>query len=58
LCKAWDKKYQYLMFAAEPYEVVAFKVPNLEVDKVGDDATSQSQACIHRYRPIKQALVH
>jgi len=31
--EAWDKKYQYLMFAAEPYEVVAFKVPNLEVDK-------------------------
>ncbi|MEW5302282.1 MAG: hypothetical protein WDW38_000301 [Sanguina aurantia] len=28
-----DKGYQYLCFAAEPYEVIAFKVPNLEVDK-------------------------
>lgn len=31
--EAWDKAYQYLMFAAEPYEVIAFKVPNLEVDR-------------------------
>lgn len=29
----WDKHYQYLLFAAEPYEVIAFKVPTLEVDK-------------------------
>ncbi|KAB2622425.1 splicing factor 3A subunit 2-like [Pyrus ussuriensis x Pyrus communis] len=28
-----DKKYQYLLFAAEPYEIVAFKVPNIEIDK-------------------------
>lgn len=25
--------YQYLLFAAEPYETVAFKIPNWEVDK-------------------------
>ncbi len=31
--EAWDKGYQYLLFAAEPYEVVAFKVPNMEVDR-------------------------
>jgi len=31
--EAWDKRYQYLLFAAEPYEVIAFKVPNAEVDK-------------------------
>ncbi|BDA46315.1 Splicing factor 3A subunit 2 [Coccomyxa sp. Obi] len=31
--EAWDKAYQYLLFAAEPYEVVAFKVPNMEVDR-------------------------
>lgn len=31
--EAWDKTYQYLLFAAEPYEVVAFKVPNMEVDR-------------------------
>eukprot|EP00798_Chlamydomonas_sp_ICE-L_P023178 gene23178-30390_t len=28
-----DKNYMYLCFAAEPYEVIAFKVPNQEVDK-------------------------
>ena len=35
--EAWDKKYQYVMFAAEPYEVISFKVPNAEVDKRGDN---------------------
>lgn len=34
--EAWDKKYQYLMFAAEPYEVISFKVPNIEIDKTRD----------------------
>ena len=28
-----DKEWQYLLFAAEPYETVAFKVPNIEIDK-------------------------
>lgn len=28
-----DKQYQYLLFAAEPYEVIAFKIPNQEVEK-------------------------
>ena len=27
-----DKKYQYLLFAADPYETIAFKIPNLEID--------------------------
>lgn len=31
-----DKNYQYLLFAAEPYEVIGFKVPNLEVSKEKD----------------------
>ena len=31
--EASDKAYQYLLFAAEPYEVIAFKVPNMEVDR-------------------------
>ena len=31
-----DRAYQYLLFAAEPYETVAFKVPALEVDKNAD----------------------
>lgn len=24
--ESWDKRYQYLLFAAEPYEIIAFKV--------------------------------
>lgn len=28
-----DRAYQYLLFAAEPYETVGFKVPNLPIDR-------------------------
>jgi len=28
-----DKRYQYILFAAEPYETVAFKIPNQAIDK-------------------------
>lgn len=28
-----DKNYQYLLFAAEPYETIAFKVPNRDIEK-------------------------
>ena len=35
--EAWDKRYQYLVFAAEPYEIIGFKVPNAEVDKDNGD---------------------
>lgn len=31
--EAPDKDYQYIIFAAEPYETISFKVPSLEVDK-------------------------
>jgi len=31
--EAPDSKFQYLLLACEPYETVAFKVPNLEIDK-------------------------
>lgn len=31
-----DDKYQYVVFAAEPYENIAFKVPNLEIDNTPD----------------------
>jgi splicing factor 3A subunit 2 len=27
-----DEKYQYIIFAADPYENIAFKIPNLEID--------------------------
>jgi splicing factor 3A subunit 2 len=28
-----DKKYQYLLFACDPYEIIAFKIPNVPIDK-------------------------
>eukprot|EP01117_Protostelium_nocturnum_P004586 TRINITY_DN1655_c0_g1_i1.p1 TRINITY_DN1655_c0_g1~~TRINITY_DN1655_c0_g1_i1.p1 ORF type:complete len:303 (+),score=42.60 TRINITY_DN1655_c0_g1_i1:155-1063(+) len=28
-----DKRYQYLIFAAEPYETIAFKIPNKEIER-------------------------
>ncbi|RKP36314.1 hypothetical protein BJ085DRAFT_13597 [Dimargaris cristalligena] len=31
-----NKDYQYVVFAAEPYYTIAFKVPSREVDKQGD----------------------
>jgi splicing factor 3A subunit 2 len=30
--EATDWNYQYVLFAAEPYETICFKVPNVEVD--------------------------
>jgi splicing factor 3A subunit 2 len=32
-----DQNYQFLLFAAEPYETIAFKVPNMEIDKSDKD---------------------
>jgi len=34
--EAADGGYQYLIFAAEPYENIAFKIPNKEIDKTDD----------------------
>jgi splicing factor 3A subunit 2 len=31
-----DRRYQYLLIAADPYETVAFKIPNEPIDK-GED---------------------
>ncbi|KAK8954620.1 hypothetical protein KSP39_PZI002716 [Platanthera zijinensis] len=31
--QACDKRYQYLLFHAEPYEIISFKVPSTEIDK-------------------------
>lgn len=28
-----DSKYQYILFAADPYETIGFKIPNMEIDK-------------------------
>lgn len=32
----FQKRWQYILFAAEPYETIAFKVPSREVDKSDD----------------------
>jgi len=34
-----DKNYQYLLFAAPPYETIAFKIPNLEIEKDTESKT-------------------
>eukprot|EP01103_Thecamoeba_quadrilineata_P010628 TRINITY_DN2344_c0_g1_i1.p1 TRINITY_DN2344_c0_g1~~TRINITY_DN2344_c0_g1_i1.p1 ORF type:complete len:235 (+),score=41.63 TRINITY_DN2344_c0_g1_i1:25-705(+) len=31
--EAPDQKYQYILFAAEPYETIGFKVPNWEIER-------------------------
>jgi splicing factor 3A subunit 2 len=31
-----DKNYQYLIFAAQPYETIAFKIPSLQVERTSD----------------------
>ncbi|KAI3518163.1 hypothetical protein L1887_06613 [Cichorium endivia] len=31
--QSFDKRYQYLLFAAEPYETIGFTVPSTEIDK-------------------------
>jgi len=31
--EAPDRNFQYVLFAAEPYETIAFKIPNREIDK-------------------------
>lgn len=31
--EAPDKRYQYIIFAAEPYTTISFKIPNREIDK-------------------------
>jgi len=36
-----DRNFQYLLFAAEPYETIAFKVPNLEIDRGGGGEESK-----------------
>ena len=36
-----DKKWQYLLFAAEPYETIAFKIPSREIDKGSSDGTEK-----------------
>jgi len=42
--EAPDKNYQYILFAAEPYETISFKVPNKEIEKnVGPQVPGESK---------------
>jgi len=39
-----DKNYQYLLFAAEPYETIGFKIPNKEIEKcIGPQVPGESK---------------
>merc|ERR1711976_791306 len=37
-----DRKYQYVLFHAEPYEVIAFKVPSYEIDRENSKRTLET----------------
>ena len=37
-----DRKWQYLLFAAEPYETISFKLPSREIDKVSTGHKARS----------------
>ena len=37
----WDKKYQYVVFACDPYETIAFKIPNVEIATRGGGGASR-----------------
>ena len=37
----WDKKYQYGVFACDPYETIAFKIPNVEIATRGGGGASR-----------------
>ncbi len=42
--EAPDARYQFLLFAADPYETIAFKIPNLPIDRAeGQFYTNWSQ---------------
>ena len=38
-----DRKWQYLLFAAEPYETISFKLPSREIDKVRSSARTSAR---------------
>jgi splicing factor 3A subunit 2 len=41
----WDKKYQYVVFACDPYETIAFKIPNVEIATRGGGASRGFSGC-------------
>lgn len=36
-----DKNWQYLLFAAEPYNTIAFKIPNLPIEREVDPSSGK-----------------
>ena len=39
------KRRRYLLFAADPYEVISFKVPNVEVEKTEGKLFTHCESC-------------
>uniref|UniRef100_A0A453IGB6 SF3A2 domain-containing protein n=1 Tax=Aegilops tauschii subsp. strangulata TaxID=200361 RepID=A0A453IGB6_AEGTS len=47
--QSWDKRYQYLLFAAEPYEVIGFK--RYQAQRLTNQQTSFSRIGIRTRSP-------
>jgi len=48
--EAPNKDFQYILFAAEPYETIAFKIPNVEIDKSEGKFTTDWDADSRSFR--------
>jgi splicing factor 3A subunit 2 len=44
-----DKNYQYILFAAEPYETIAFKIPSTEIDRSEGQILTHWDIVNHQY---------
>ena len=49
-----DKNYQYLLFACDPYEIIAFKIPNIPIDKKNNYDIEAQKRIAERYSTIKE----
>ena len=47
----WDKKYQYVVFAADPYETIAFKIPNMDIATTKGQANRAYSGCHAQWEP-------
>lgn len=50
-----DRKWQYLLFAAEPYETISFKLPSREIDKVSNGY--RSRQTYYQYQQNSRRLI-